>query len=213
MVISSILYTVMDYLTKWPEAIPIPNKKAPTVAQAYVTQIICRHGAPESILTDQGKEFVNEVLLFINQMLGTNVRRTSAYHPQTDGMVERFNATLLTGLTYLVEDNQKDWDEHIPFVLFAYRTTRHESTGETPFVLMHGRQAIYPHDVRARLASVESVIGENGGPTTKTEFRYFVYRKPTKSHMPINYVLKHRRRNTTINIVVRTPFVQKISWL
>lgn len=132
------LLVFMDYLTKWPEAVALPNKKADTVARAFVEHVICRHGAPESLLSDRGKEFVNRVLKEVNMLLKISKLNTSPYHPQTDGMVERFNGTIENMLSKVVSDDQKDWDTFVPYVLFAYRSTVHEVTGESPFFLMYG---------------------------------------------------------------------------
>ena len=71
---------------------------------------------------------------------------TTAYHPQTDGLVERFNGTLAEGLSMYVSSHQKDWDRHIPMIHFAYRVSPHASTGESPFYLLYGREPRLPVD-------------------------------------------------------------------
>ncbi len=141
------LLIFMDYLTKWPEAVALPNKKAETVAQAFVEHVVCQHGAPESLLSDRGKEFVNKVLKEVNNLLQISKLNTSPYHPQTDGMVERFNSTIENMLSKVVSADQKDWDAFMPYVLFAYQTTVHEVTGESPFYLMYGRELYFPLDI------------------------------------------------------------------
>ena len=77
-------------------------------------------------------------------LLGVQKLRTSQYHPQTDGQVERFNRTLKRILTAFVNDDQNDWDLHLPLALFAYRTSMHRSSGVTPFKAVHGREAASP---------------------------------------------------------------------
>jgi hypothetical protein len=138
---------MIDYLTKWPIAVALPDKKAETVARAFVEELICVHGAPESILSDQGREFLNEVLTSINSDLHVHRLKTSAYHPQTDGLTERFNSTLQNMLSMYVADHQRDWDIYIPYVLAAYRCSVNEATLETPFYLMYGRDHYMPIDV------------------------------------------------------------------
>ena len=69
---------------------------------------------------------------------------TTAYHPQTDGLVERFNATLCEGLSMCVSTHQKDWDKHLPLVLFAYPVLPNATTGESPFYLLYGREPRLP---------------------------------------------------------------------
>lgn len=137
----------MDYFTKWPEVVPIPDAKAETVARAYLYHVICRHGAPKRLLTDLGKNFTSELFKHLNDRLGTKKEFTTAYHPQTDGLVERFNRTLLDMLTMYCAANQEKWDEYLPLVLFAYSTSEHASTLETPFMLTYGREAYFPSDI------------------------------------------------------------------
>ena len=72
------------------------------------------------------------------KILGIEKTHTTAYHPESDGMVEHFNRTLATMLSALVSSNHKDWDEHLPYVMMAYRSTEHETTGMTPNMLMFG---------------------------------------------------------------------------
>ena len=73
--------------------------------------------------------------------------RTTPYHPQSDGLVERFNRTLLHLLSLAASENEQEWDLHLPMVMLAYRTSVQESTGCTPFYLMFGREARLPSDV------------------------------------------------------------------
>ena len=134
----------MDYLTKWPEVYPTPDQTAETIAKLLIEKIICRHGVPAKILSDRGANFLSELLQNIYQLLGTHKINTAAYHPQTDGLVERFNRTLTDMLAKTVEKNGRDWDQHLPYVLFAYRTSMQESTGESPFFLLYGRDARLP---------------------------------------------------------------------
>ncbi|CAB4029533.1 Retrovirus-related Pol poly from transposon 412, partial [Paramuricea clavata] len=81
------------------------------------------------------------------ELLGIDKTRTTALHPQSDGMVERFNRTLENQLAIFVEQNQRDWDRWIPFLLLAYRTSIHESTKQTPACLMFGREVRLPIDL------------------------------------------------------------------
>ena len=84
----------VDYLTKWPEAFAIPDQRADTIARLLCEQIICRHGIPEQLLSDRGANFLSELILEICKLLGVKKLNTSGYHPQTDGLVEKFNSTL-----------------------------------------------------------------------------------------------------------------------
>lgn len=133
-----------EYLTKWPEARAIPNAKASSVVSFFYEDIICRHGCPKEILTDRGTHFVNEMLDSLCNTLGVKHKLSTAYHPQTNGLVERFNRTLCEALAKYAGEKKDDWDLYLPSVLFAYRTKRHETTRHEPFYLIYGREAILP---------------------------------------------------------------------
>ncbi|GFY24489.1 retrovirus-related Pol polyprotein from transposon 412 [Trichonephila clavipes] len=101
---------VMDYFTKWPEAYPIPDQEASTVAEVLVQHWISRLGVPLQLHSDQGKNFDSAVCKRLCEILAINKTRTTALHPQSDGMVERFNRTILDSLSLLVSSNHQDWD-------------------------------------------------------------------------------------------------------
>ena len=84
----------MDYLTKWVEAFPTGDQQASTIASLLVEHIICRHGVPEELLSDRGSNFLSDLILELCSLLGIRKINTSGYHPQTDGLVEKFISTL-----------------------------------------------------------------------------------------------------------------------
>ena len=88
-------------------------------------------------------------------MLGIVKTRTTPYHPQSDGMIERFNRTVLNMLSTAVLDDEHDWDLHLPTLMLAYRTSHHDTTGATPFSLVYGREAKLPEDILFNLPSAE----------------------------------------------------------
>ncbi|XP_061170903.1 uncharacterized protein LOC133180378 [Saccostrea echinata] len=121
--------------------------EAQTVARRIVEEVISRFGVPVSIHSDQGRQY--ESLLFSEVCKHLQIRktRTTPHHPQSDGMVERFNKTLATMLSSYVSENHRDWDENIPFVMMAYRASQHESTGYSPNMLMLDRETATPLDI------------------------------------------------------------------
>lgn len=136
----------MDRFTRWPEAFPIPDKKSSTVAKLFLEKIVCRFGAPRTLLSDRGGEFINDISKEICKLLNTRKLNTSGYRPQTNGQVEKFNGTLIATISAYVDEGHKDWNEFVPYALFAYRTCRNEFTKETPFYLMFHREGKLPID-------------------------------------------------------------------
>ena len=98
-----------------------------------------RFGCANILISDQGREFVNSINDELQNLLGTEHRMTSAYHPQTNGLVEKFNHTVQSCLLKVVNELQNDWDDYLDPVLFAIRTSKHKSTGHTPFEMMYKR--------------------------------------------------------------------------
>ena len=139
---------VGDYFSKWAEAYPLPDQKGETVVRVLLSEFVCRYGIPTIIHSDQGRNFESNVMKGLCSMLGIEKSRTTAYHPQSDGLVERLNRTLMGAVSKYVERDQRDWDLWLPFVLFSYRTTVHASTAMTPYELMFGRLPKVSLDVR-----------------------------------------------------------------
>ncbi len=139
------ILTVMDFATRYPEAIPLRRTDAATVAEA-LCGVFTRLGIPEEILSDQGSNFMSELLRKVLELLQI---QTSPYHPLTDGMLERFHRTL-KGMMHKTCRERTDWDEYLPYVCFAFRDSVHSSTGFTPFQLLFGR------DVRGPMSLLES---------------------------------------------------------
>ena len=117
------------------------SSEAGTVAWKVVDKFFFRFSLPEQIHLDQGKQFKSEVIREITNLLQIKKSRTTPYHPQSDGLVEQFNRTLLSMLTMAIEDYPWDWEYHLHQLCYAYNTTVHPGTGNTPFFLMLARQA------------------------------------------------------------------------
>ncbi|GFV48124.1 transposon Tf2-11 polyprotein [Trichonephila clavipes] len=111
------------------------------IAKFLLEEIVLRHGAPRVIITDRGAVFRSRLVSSLADLCNIDHRFTTAYHPQTNGLTERFNKTLADMLSMYVDVEQKNWDEILPFVTFAYNTAKQETTGFTPFYLLHGREA------------------------------------------------------------------------
>ena len=133
-----------DYYTRWPEAFALPSCEAHRIASLLINEIMTRHSAPRTLLSDRGRNFLSALVKETCKMMNTSKLNTTAYHPQTDGLVERFNGTLAQTLSMFVSSNQKDWDQHLPQVFFAYRVSPNATTGESPFYLLYGREPRLP---------------------------------------------------------------------
>lgn len=132
------IITLSDYFSKWPEAAPLQTKSAEGVAN-FLFNTFCRHGWPKIVQSDQGREFVNEINTRLFQLTDVKQCVSSAYHPQTNGLDERFNQTLINTLKKVIDASKEDWDEHLPAALYAYRISKQASSKFTPFFLMYNR--------------------------------------------------------------------------
>ena len=141
------ILVVVCGFSKWVEAFSIPNQEAETVARVLVRELFCRYGCPRVIHSDQGRNFESRLFKEACRHMDIDKTPTTGYHPSGNGQVERFNKTLCSMMASFVSENQRDWDTVVPKVVFAYNTSRHETTGVTPFELFHGRPARLPLDV------------------------------------------------------------------
>ena len=156
------ILVICDYATRYPETIALRTVDAPTIAEELL-KFFARMGVPEEILTDQGTNFTSQLLAEVYRLLHIKPIRTTPYHPQTDGLVERFNNTLKAMLRKAADDEGKDWDRLLPYLLFAYREVPQASTGFSPFELVYGRHVRGPLDVlkeswETSSRSTESVV-------------------------------------------------------
>ncbi|KAJ8356682.1 hypothetical protein SKAU_G00194760 [Synaphobranchus kaupii] len=133
------ILVVLDYATRYPEAIPLRSMATKGIARELML-LFSRAGLPEEILTDQGTPFMSRIMRDLCQLMKVTQLRTSVYHPQTDGLVERFNQTLKKMLKKTMEADGRNWDQLLPFVLFAIREVPQASTGFSPFELLYGRR-------------------------------------------------------------------------
>ncbi len=137
------MLVICDYATRSPEAIPLRSIDAENIAEELI-KVFARVGVPQEILADQGSNFTSQLLA---ELLHVHPIHTSPYHPQTDGLVGRFNQTLKAMLHKAATTEGEDRDKLVPYLLFAYREVPHVSTGLLPFELLYGRHVRGPLDV------------------------------------------------------------------
>ena len=138
------ILVVGDYFTKWMEAYAIPDQEVKTVATKLVDEFFCRYSLPEQLHSDQGRQFESQLMKEICDLLNIAKTRTTAYHPQCDGLVERFNRTLKHMLSNTLKDHPFNWEQWLRKVCMAYNSSIHSSTGYTPYCLLFGHEARLP---------------------------------------------------------------------
>lgn len=142
------LLTFQDDLTKFSDAIPLPDAEAKTVAEKFVTLIVCKHGLPETILTDQGTNFLSSLFSETCKLLKIQKLQTTPYHPESNGALERSHRTLAEYLRHYVSTDPLTWDTWIPYAMFTYNSSVHSSTGYTPHELLYGFHAEIPSSLK-----------------------------------------------------------------
>lgn len=150
---------MVDYATRWPEAVPLKNIDTETVAEALWV-MWSRLGIPKEVLSDRGTQFTSECMTEIHRLLAIKGLRTTPYHAQCNGLVERFNGTLKAMLRKLAGEQPRIWHKFIPALLFSYREVPQESTGFTPFELLYGRTVRGPLAVLRDLWTKEDIQEE-----------------------------------------------------
>ncbi|BHF65641.1 hypothetical protein SprV_0200865400 [Sparganum proliferum] len=157
------ILVMVDYFTKWVEAVPLLRQDAVSVANAVNRSWICCWGAPLAFHTDCGSNFDSRLFPEVCRTLDVNKTRTTPYHPEGNGLVERTNRTLHDLLLAFCKDNHEhDWDTQLPLCLMAYRSSTHASTGFTPHYLWTGRELCLPVDLQHPLDAPD--------PTTVTTY-------------------------------------------
>ncbi|KRY64642.1 Retrovirus-related Pol polyprotein from transposon [Trichinella pseudospiralis] len=142
------ILVVCDYFSKWTEAYPTRSQTATEVADALVNNWFSRFGAPIRLHSDQGRSFESSLISEVCKIFGVEKTRSSPYHPQGNGLVERANRTLLNTLAKLCHESQdRSWDQLLPLATMAYNSAAHETTGQSPFCMLFGKQMSLPLDI------------------------------------------------------------------
>ncbi|CAF1595174.1 unnamed protein product [Rotaria magnacalcarata] len=133
-----------DYFTRHVTTVALPNCTAETIAQSLFNDFFCKYGVPSVILSDRGTHFHNRLMENIQKLIGYNHIYSTAYHPQTNGVVERFNATFIPQIAKLQNAQANNWDEYLQAVVFAYNSGIHKVTQFSPYQLLFGRSPRLP---------------------------------------------------------------------
>ncbi|UYV64716.1 hypothetical protein LAZ67_3001742, partial [Cordylochernes scorpioides] len=134
------IIVLTDYYTRYAETKAVSEATVKEVSKFLVEDIFLRHGAPQYLISDRGSQFTSNLMKEVMKTCKIKHCFTTSYHPQTNGLTERLNRTLINMLSMYVNTDQKNWDKILPFITHAYNTTIQETTGYSPFFLMFGRE-------------------------------------------------------------------------
>lgn len=143
------LLTMVDRFTRWPEAVPMPDATTITCARAFAFHWVARFGVPSDISSDRGSQFTSELWTIFNELLGIRLHRTCSFHPQANGLVERFHRHMKSALMSRLTG--PNWIDELPWVLLGIRTTPKEDLQASSAELVYGSPIAVPGDlVRTR---------------------------------------------------------------
>jgi hypothetical protein len=138
---------VTDYFTKWVEGKALKQKSAKEIARFLVEEVFARHGTVKVIRSDQGLEFTNMLVHTVAEMWGSRFRHSSPYHPQSNGLAERTNRTVIEKMSKAMSEYKQNWDKLLPYVLMQYRVGIIEKYNASPFMMLYGRKPQVPKDL------------------------------------------------------------------
>ena len=175
------ILVITDHFTRYAQAFPTRNQLATTTAKVLFENFVVHYGFPARILSDQGRNYESSVIKELCKLAGVDKSRTTPYHPMGNGMVERFNQTLLNMLGTLEDHQKSDWKSYIAPLVHSYNATRHDITGFSPFFLMFGRHPRLAVDAYLGLTSEEPSISDREHYATKLKKRLqFAYKTASK---------------------------------
>ena len=173
------------YFTKYVVCVPLETTTAEDVARAIVENWVLTFGAPDCLHTDQGSNFCSELLLEVLKILGIETTRTSPYHPQGNGTVERHNRFVADVISKYCANNPSSWDQMISYLNLVYNTAVHKTTGQTPFSLVFGQECKYPIELLLPKAA--------GHETANYEFTRGLKEQFREAHMNARETLRYRQ--------------------
>ncbi|UYV66855.1 hypothetical protein LAZ67_4003110 [Cordylochernes scorpioides] len=131
-----------DYYSRYIETAALPRGTAEEIADFFLQRVVLRHGAPKTVISDRGSCFLSKLFNEVLKICNTLHKKTTSYHPQTNGQTERMNRTLADMMAMYIDERHQNWDEILPFVTFAYNSSIQDTTGYSPYFLIHGRELL-----------------------------------------------------------------------
>lgn len=159
------IWTAIEETTRWPIAVPVQEATAEVAGKLLYENVVVNFGVPSEIITDRGRNFLARSLQEYLRIVGVKHRKTSAYHPRTNGKVENFNGTLGRLLAKCVQSARHKWDQFIPEALFNIRVRTHSILNKSPFELVYGVQPKIPGD------TVQPFVLKQSDPRDNAEIR------------------------------------------
>ncbi|GFY28662.1 retrovirus-related Pol polyprotein from transposon 412 [Trichonephila clavipes] len=154
------ILVITDHFTKWCELIPLRKASAQTIANAFFDTYIARYGAPISLISDNGPQFISDVFEHLSHRLDIKHMKTVTYRPQSN-LTERVNRNLVQMIASFVEENHENWDQFLHEFAFALRTAVNETTNKTPAELFLGRKIITPFSKLINVTEDAKYVGSN----------------------------------------------------
>lgn len=136
--------TCQDDLTRYLVAVPLKTQESVTIARAFTKHVVLKFGCPETIRTDNGTNFVSDLMKRVFKLLQIKPKNTTIYRPQSNAALEKTHRSVKEYLRHFINKNLNDWNDYIPYFVFTYNTAPHMSTNFTPHELMFGVKATIP---------------------------------------------------------------------
>ena len=196
---NNFIFVIIDKLTKMGHFVPCQTQmSASQIATLFFTHVVKLHGLPRVIISDRDSKFLSSFWTSLFSLMGTELRFSTAYHPQTYGQTERLNRTLEDTLRAYVSSSGTDWEQHLPAVEFAYNNSQHSVTKHSPFFLNYGRHPRLPHPVNN--------LADQPNPSVSTfVFRLMealgtTRRRLLRSHERMRSTIDPKRRPDTFSV-------------
>ncbi|UYV78277.1 hypothetical protein LAZ67_16000751, partial [Cordylochernes scorpioides] len=193
------IIVLTDYYTRYAETKAVSEATVKEVSTFLIEQFFLRHGAPRFLISDRGSQFTSNLMKEVMKMCKVKHCFTTSYHPQTNGLTERLNRTLINMISMYVNTDQKNWDEILPFVTHAYNTTIQETTGYSPFFLLFGREPMSLLDddnipIDSNMNDYDEYIENYLDKIARTRQVVINNTEKTQERMKRNYDKKHNER-------------------